>query len=128
MSTDFEEIEPEFAESNTIACTTFLFNSKTYTISTCRLSGAPNYAWCRAVTILGDIKQGNTHLTNKDYETMLFIDGSPHRYPFGGMPGNAMQGIFQRYDTESEARDGHSQFVERVKQTLSSMGKAGSGD
>lgn len=53
-----------------------------------------------------------------DYETMLFIDGTPAKPPFGDMFGNRMQGIFQRYGTEDGAKQGHQQFVEKVKQVL----------
>lgn len=114
----FEEIAPEFAEPNTVACTTFLFDEQTYTVSTCRLSGAPNYFLCRMITIAGDRANNNEHLTNKDYETLLFLNGEPAPYPFGDMFGNETQGIFERYDTEDEACSGHQDFVARVKQVL----------
>lgn len=118
----FEELDPEFNASNTIECTTFAFEGKTYTVSTVRLSGGPDYNFWSLITALGDAINDNTDLTDKDYETTLFVDGEANGstvYPFGDMPGNEMQGIFQRYDTKDEARVGHQEFVERVKQVLS---------
>lgn len=122
-----EELDPEFNASNTVKCTTFLHEGKVYTISTARLSGAPDYGFCSLMTAWGDSLNDNEHLTDKDYETMLFIDGECNGsdvYPFGDMPGNEMQGVFQRYDTEDEARDGHQEFVSRVKQILLSKEQA----
>lgn len=122
-----EELDPEFNASNAINCTTFLHEGKTYTVSTVRLSGASMLSFCNYMTTLGDSLNGNSHLTDKDYETMLFIDGECNGsdvYPFGDMPGNEMQGVFQRYDTEREARDGHQEFVARVKQILLSREQA----
>ena len=58
---------------------------------------------------------------------MLFIDGESNGddvYPFGDMPDNETQGVFQRYDTVDEAREGHQKFVERVKQILLSREQA----
>jgi hypothetical protein len=122
-----EELDPEFNASNTINCTTLLHEGKVYTISTAKLSGAPDYGFCCFITALGDLLNGNTDLADKDYETMLFIDrecNGSDVYPFGDMPGNEMQGVFQRYDTEDEARDGHQEFVARVKQILLSREQA----
>lgn len=116
-----EELSPEFNASNTIKCTTLGFEGKTYTVSTARLSGGPDYGFWSLITAWGDSLNGNEHLTDKDYETMLFVDGECNGsdvYPFGDMAGNEIQGVFQRYDTEDEAKDGHQEFVSRVKQIL----------
>jgi hypothetical protein len=127
MLKHIEELEPEFNADNTIECTSFAFEGKTYTISTARLSGAPYPLFMSFVTALGDHFNDNSDLTDKDYETMLFIDGESNGsdvYPFGDMPGNETQGVFQRYDTVDEAREGHQKFVERVKQILLSKEQA----
>ncbi len=50
---------------------------------------------------------------------MLFIDGESETiYPFGDLPGHPGIGVFQRYDTEDQARDGHQNFVTRVQRYL----------
>lgn len=117
----FEELAPEFNQPNTVACTTFLHDGKTYTISTCQLSLAPLQFYASAATAIGDALNGNRDLTGLDYETMLFVDGQSNGvtvYPFGNMEGNRMQGIFQRYGSEDEAKQGHQEFVAKVKQAL----------
>ncbi len=120
MQALLEEMEPEWWAPNTIDVTTFAYQGKTYTISTCRLSGSPMPALMGLITTMGDALTGNEEQTDKDYETMLFIDGASNDgvYPFGDLPGNDTQGVYQRYDTEDEARKGHQEFVERVKQVL----------
>ena len=114
------EAEPEWWVPNSIAVTTLVFEDKNYTISTARLSGVDPMlrSYTDFMTALGDSMTGNDDQTDKDYETMLFIDGDSDTYPFGDLPGNDFQGTYQRYDTEEEARTGHLDFVERVKQEL----------
>lgn len=54
-----------------------------------------------------------------NYETMLFRgEESVGLYPFGDLPGCMGIGVFQRYDTEDEARDGHQVFMTQVKREL----------
>lgn len=124
MSNMIEEIDPEFAESNTVDCTSFTHEGKVYTVSTCQLSGSPILLFTSFMTMLGDSMMSNEDDTEKDYETMLFIDGeSGGFYPFGDLPGNELQGIYQRYETEEEAKTGHQQFVDRVKVVLLTKSK-----
>jgi len=117
-------LDPEWWVANTINVTTFRYKGKTYTISTVRLSAVADPVmrrYSRFLTELGDTMTGNTALTDKDYETMLFIDGESTGdavYPFGDLPGNKKQGTYVRYDTEDQARDGHQEFVSQVKHIL----------
>ncbi len=53
------------------------------------------------------------------YESMLFTQtGESLLYPFGDLPGHEGLGVFQRYATEEQARDGHQVFLTQVQQTL----------
>lgn len=122
----FEEMKPEWWQGNTVNVTSFRYQGKTYTISTCDLDNTPMPLYTGFMTALGDRMTGNTEQTHKRYETMLFIDGASNSvsvYPFGDLPGNATQGVYQRYETEEEAEKGHQEFVTRVKGILLSKGE-----
>lgn len=88
-------------------------------VSTCQLSQSPIPEFVELMTKLGDIEMGNGADTRKDFETMLFLNDLPVPYPFGDLPGNELQGVYQRYTTEEEAKQGHSEFVTQVKAILS---------
>jgi len=105
----FEELPPECA--GTVNTTTFRYNGKRYTISTTEIVSL------HELQRMWDLKTGYTGILG-NYETMLFIDGESECYPFGDLPGWAGLGVFQRYETEGEARDGHQEFVTRVKRIL----------
>src|SRR5579859_1520506 len=110
----FEELAP--ACEATVNATTFKYQGKTYTISTTDITHL------RPMQRIFDAHHGYTGNLGY-YETMLFIDGESDRiYPFGDLPGHAGLGVFQRYDTEEEARDGHQIFVTRVQRILQSEG------
>jgi hypothetical protein len=49
---------------------------------------------------------------------MLFFNDHPEHYPFGDLPGNELQGVYQRSATKEEALEGHSGFVAQVKAIL----------
>lgn len=72
---------------------------------------------CRNIQLRYDESAGYTG-GFKPYESMLFVDNESMDYPFGDLPGHHDLGIFQRYDTEEQARDGHQTFVTRVKRVL----------
>ena len=61
-----------------------------------------------------------------NYETLLFRNHEEcaDLYPFGDLPGHQGTGVFQRYDTEEEARVGHQNFVLRVKKELRKRAKS----
>lgn len=105
----FEDLPPE--GEGTCNVTSFRFQEHVYTISTtCIVS-------LRFIQSLHDIQAGYMGPLG-NYETMLFIDGDSLIYPFGDLPGHSRLGVFQRYETEEEARDGHQIFVTRVKRQL----------
>ncbi len=108
--TDFEEMRPECDGS--VNVTTFRHNEKVYTISTTDVRHLANIQakFDRNEGYFGEL--GN-------YETMLFINQKSMVYPFGDLPGHRGLGVFQRYDTEEQARDGHQEFVTRIQRTLS---------
>lgn len=111
MSEQFVEIAPECQAS--VNVTSFRFQGKNYTIST---TGIIDFLLIQKRV---DTNAGYTGKLGL-YETMLFVDGeSVEVYPFGDLPGHRGLGVFQRYDTEDEARDGHQEFVTRVKRILS---------
>lgn len=89
-----------------------------YTISTCQLSKSPMPEAVRLITLIGDQEMENEADTWKDFETMLFLNDLPAPHPFGDLPGNELQGVYQRYATKEEAQEGHSEFVTRVKAIL----------
>ena len=116
---EFEALPPEWWQPNTVNVTTFGHGTSVYTVSTCSLSGSPMPFFTAFVTTLGDNLTGNSDETGKDYETMLFVDGeSVTIYPFGDLPGNEVQGVYQRYETREEAQVGHDVFVVRVQGIL----------
>ena len=89
-----------------------------YTISTCQLSKSPKPEFVSLITMVGDLEMGNGADTRQDFETMLFLNDVPAEFPFGDLPGNELQGVYQRYTTQEEAKQGHSEFVTRVKAIL----------
>ena len=113
MSTRFEPITPECLSS--VNVTSFRFQGKNYTISTTDITDL------LVIQQVVDVEYGYTGKLGR-YETMLFVDGqSVAVYPFGDLPGHHGLGVFQRYDTEDEARDGHQEFVTRVQRQLESQ-------
>jgi len=114
--TPFEALPPEC--EGTVNVTSFRFQGKNYTISTTEIMSL------RRVQQMVDRDAGYTGMTGS-YETMLFIDSESLIYPFGDLPGHHSLGVFQRYDTEDEARDGHQEFVTRVQHAL--LGKLNEG-
>lgn len=89
-----------------------------YMVSTCQLSKSPLPNFTKLVTMIGDQATGNEEDTRNDFETMLFLDGRTAPYPFGNLPGNKLQGVYQRYATKEEAEKGHNTFVARVRAIL----------
>src|SRR5260221_9018312 len=110
---EFEEIAPEC--EGTVNVTTFRFQGKIYTISTTEIMSL------HAVQSIVDARAGYTG-TLGNYETMLFINQDSMVYPFGDLPGHPGLGVFQRYDDEDTARDGHYTFMARVKHILAEKG------
>ena len=105
----FEELSPECLAA--VNVTTFRYNGNRYTVSTTEIVSVHTFQrrW--------DLKAGYTGILG-NYETMWFINGESECYPFGDLPGCAGLGVFQRYEAEEEARDGHQSFVTRVKRIL----------
>jgi hypothetical protein len=64
-----------------------------------------------------DAQAGYTGILD-NFETMLFVDGECQEYPFGDLSGHAGLGVFQRYQAEEQARDGHQAFMTSVKRLL----------
>ena len=121
---DYTEIAPEGYQENTVACTSLQTAEGVYSIFTSDLSRLPpgiDALLARAVTILADCKMGHPEQSDLNFETMLFFDGEPADYPFGAMPGNEIQGVYQRYATEEEALAGHRTFIEQVQGVLREM-------
>jgi hypothetical protein len=106
---DFQEIEPEC--NATVNVTSLRYRQHNYTISTTEIISF------QKTQLIYDKTAGYTGKTG-NYETMLFVESESAIYPFGDLPGYLGLGVFQRYDTEDEARDGHQQFVTQVKQIL----------
>jgi len=95
-----------------INVTSFRFQGKNYTVSTTSLNAL------LPIQRRVDLDAGYTGKLGL-YETMLFVNGqSVEVYPFGDLPGHHGLGVFLRYDTEEEARDGHQEFVTRVQRHL----------
>jgi hypothetical protein len=105
----FEEVAPECARS--VNVTSFRYEEKTYTIST------TDIRHLHVEQRYHDRHAGYTGILG-NYETMLFIDQNSMVYPFADMPGWPELGVFQRYETEDAARDGHQDFVTRVQRIL----------
>jgi len=94
-----------------VSVTSFRFKGNNYTISTTTLDNLKH------IQRMYDEQAGYTGPLG-NYETMLFIDGESMVYPFGNLPGHVKLGVFQRHETEEEARDGHQQFVTLVQKEL----------
>jgi len=105
----FQELTPEC--NGTVNVTTFGHQTDTYTIST------TDIRHLQAIQSRTDRHAGYTGLLG-NFETMLFINQNDDVYPWGDLPGHPGLGVFQRYDTEDEARDGHQEFVTRVQRFL----------
>jgi hypothetical protein len=107
----FEDLPPE-CDGSTVNATTFRYENSIYTVSTTSIMHLHH------VQRRHDLHAGYQGPLG-NYETMLFIDQESMIYPFGDLPGHKGLGVFIRYETEDEARDGHQTFVTRVKKTLS---------
>lgn len=99
--------------------TAFLFMGQLYLIIT------SDVHLLKPLQNIVDQRHGYNDL-HRNYETLLFrnYEECADLYPFGDLPGHKGIGVFQRYDTEEEARAGHQDFVLRVKKELRKRAKS----
>ena len=109
MNAHITVIPPEC--QGTVKVTSFTCGENTYTISTTEIMSL------HLIQAIHDRAAGYIGLLG-NYETMLFINQESLVYPFGDLPGHPGLGVFQRYGTEEEARDGHQEFVTQVQRLL----------